>query len=490
MKKHLLISIMLFLIAENLIAQKYNLEELRQSIPKVAALADSMVSYIDTVEAKTNVALNKNKYQDKKRMFLSPLVWGMYYGKQIAQINTGKEHIYEGTAFTLKNASNATKTNLNFSFRINNIFYAGLGVEAGVSDGISVLFDDGDFRPGVSYIGSFSCTPEWLSFIGTKEPSEAIKELNDKRTAYYNSQRGHYSKYYKLKYLNIYKKFQEADSIAKSDLTYAEGIDLQSKLTESIDEFQIRSGSEEGKRKLKEKFANEIYDIEINQEAISVIRLGWISGNVKYSKVKYATFNDNYYFFEKLGSRIFEKWEFSLAYNQVFKKVTNKTKCMNKYYFGVGANLRKKNVYEDLDKRDFTLAINEGSSTDSSLVYEEKRNLIDITKTEFNTTWEFQPYINFIAPLSKKEVVSLGLGFTAYYRQESLPTYEPKFSLVFNVKEAEDSKSKVNFELFVKVDDLFNVYSERNLEQNRATFSRRAVFGINTVIPLSKVFLN
>jgi hypothetical protein len=83
------------------------------------------------------------------------------------------------------------------------------------------LFDDGDFRPGVSYIGSFSCTPEWLSFIGTKEPSEAIKELNDKRTAYYNSQRGHYSKYYKLKYLNIYKKFQEADSIAKSDLTYA-----------------------------------------------------------------------------------------------------------------------------------------------------------------------------------------------------------------------------------------------------------------------------
>jgi hypothetical protein len=58
------------------------------------------------------------------------------------------------------------------------------------------------------------------------------------------------------------------------------------------------------------------------------------------------------------------------------------------------------------------------------------------------------------------------------------------------VKEAEDSKSKVNFELFVKVDDLFNVYSERNLEQNRATFSRRAVFGINTVIPLSKVFLN
>jgi hypothetical protein len=75
---------------------------------------------------------------------------------------------------------------------------------------------------------------------------------------------------------------------------------------------------------------------------------------------------------------------------------------MNKYYFGVGANLRKKNVYEDLDKRDFTLAINEGSSTDSSLVYEEKRNLIDITKTEFNTTWEFQPYINFIAPALEK----------------------------------------------------------------------------------------
>ncbi|MBL7913679.1 MAG: hypothetical protein JNL49_01410 [Bacteroidia bacterium] len=490
MKKHLLMSIMLFLIAENLSAQKYNLEELRQSIPKVSALADSMVSYIDTVEAKTNKALASDRYQDGKRLFLSPLVKDIYYGKQVAKINTGKEHIYEGTAITLKNASNETKTNLNFTLRTEDWLYLGFGIEAGASESVAVLFNNGDLKPGVTYIGSFSITPSKFSSIKSKRTKEEISKLETKRKSYFKTQQLYYSKYYKLKYLDLYQKFKEADSIAKFDETYIKGIDEQTKLSSLIDEFQLREKNREIRNKLKNKFANDLYDLEINQEVVSSIRLGWISGNIKYSKVKFATFNDNYYFYEKLGTRIFEKWEFSLAYNQVYKNLDRSLCILNRYYFAIGANLRKKNDYEIADKKDYTLAINEGGSTDSTLVYEEKKNLIDITNKPFNSTWEFQPYISFLTPISKSEVVSLGFGITAYYRQESLPTYEPKVSLVFNVQEEESSKSKVNFELFVKVDDVFNVYKERNLAQNRATFSKRAVFGINTVIPLSKVFLN
>ena len=131
-----------------------------------------------------------------------------------------------------------------------------------------------------------------------------------------------------------------------------------------------------------------------------------------------------------------------------------------------------------------------GNSQDSTIVYEKKNNLIDVTNTGFVTTWECEPYFFFVTPVSKREVVSVSIGASARFRETSLPVYEPKAGLIFNVIQEEKSTSKINFELFVKVNDLFNVYKEKNLADNRGTISKRAVFGINTVIPFSKIFLN
>lgn len=490
-KLTLLVAIVIFCLPRYGYSQKYPLSELEKSKEKIRHISDTMVQYISNLKVQTNLAISKNKLQSNRNVFISPRSFDILFSKQISMINTGKEHIYEGSALTLKNSSDATKANLNFTFRLSDVTYFGLGVEAGISEGIATLFKDGEGVPGVTYIGSLSFTPKKArKLFANKQDNESVNRLSQIRTDYYNLNEKYYNTYYTTNYLRILKEYQSFDSLKLDDDTYVKGYDGQVKLISDIDGYDIRMKEKEVRHKLKSKIDHDLYEIEVNDEAVEAMKISWFSGNLKYSKLKYQTFNDNYYFYEKLGSRIFEKWEFSLAFNQVYKKSESDAKPLNRYFINAGLNFRKRNEYEDADKRDYQLEVLKGNSQDSTIVYEKKNNLIDVTNTGFISTWECEPYFFFVTPLTKREVVSASVGASAKFRESSLPVYEPKFGLVFNVIEEEKSTSKINFELFVKVEDVFNVYKEKNIANNRGTFSKRAVFGINTVVPFSKIFLN
>ncbi|NJO24714.1 MAG: hypothetical protein HC867_01410 [Bacteroidia bacterium] len=92
------------------------------------------------------------------------------------------------------------------------------------------------------------------------------------------------------------------------------------KLKKVLTDANLDENSGEKITKLKAQIDKEIYEIEVNANAWTNIRLGWFSGGVAYTKDKYATYDSTRPFEKKIADQLFDKWSVMGTFNFLSKK--------------------------------------------------------------------------------------------------------------------------------------------------------------------------
>lgn len=502
--KKLLIYILALLLTNTISnAQKYDTHELESKRTYVNNVAQATIAYLDSLEIKNDFLKEKiKKYEDPKEWRSSQVKKSKYafnkyltiasqkrlFKKQLALANTSKEQGLDGNIIKL-NASEKTKLAINTTGSIGSKLYLSLGIAADASNNVAKLFGKGNT------VTNFFVTPGiiWLtnqSVLTTKPkaPEEQIKFIAN--------QKKYYDEYYRPYFNNLINSSKAADdSIANGK--YIVGYDIQKALEPKIDKYNLRKSEKDNIKELENDINNQLFDIEIiSNDNIRATKIGWISVTASYGKIKFDAFNDNWAFSEKVGDRNFEKWDVKIAYNYSYinyklKKKYNLCKLIARdFYLNTSLSIAKKNVWEDLDAVELTINRYNKTQNDSILLFSEKKSLLDVTKTEFESYWEYQPALFAYLPLPfiKSDNAKLSIGLSGKISENRQPIYEPKLGVVFNVQDAnKEEKSLVSFEFFVKIKDVFNTRSGLNKNNEEETIPKRTIIGINASVPFAKL---
>lgn len=487
-------------------AQKYSSTILQEKKGQVSHIADSVK---ESLIAKQNFfsiekpALSKSQYKSQKNN-MKELTLRLNEGyrsvskssqqkalkKILATANTSKEDGLDGNLVKI-DLSDKTKIAVNTSVSLfQGACYFTSGLTADAKDKVSELFSDGNLKPNVAV------TPGIIIPV-IVNPIRKRQNIKPKSVYYLKAQESYYTKSYVQEYEQLIAKAKIAEDSANAG-NYTFAFKSMDSLKVQANKYNIYLDFNDVIDSIETKINDDLFEIEfVDNPDIAQTKTAWISINSSYGKIKFKTFNDQWSFSDKIGERSFDKWALSASWNYYFlrhRQTINykKTgKCMPKvksFFLSASITFAKSHVWEDLTPSEITINRYQKTQNDTTLLFQEKENLIDVTTTPYEYNESAKPSVFIHLPFFNSKFVKFNAGFAAVIAKKSRPLYEPKLALLYNVQDAsKDDKSLVSFELFLKVNDLFNAQKQKNIVDERETIPLRTVIGINATVPFAKL---
>lgn len=462
-----------------------------QIVDSVNTTADSLLSVYQAPAAYSGTRLMPTTSFNK------------FINKYFSYLSFDKEEIPPGNSISLKPTSNDTRLLANLTYKRGLFQLYSFGTELDYSDNVGNIISGKNFTSNTSFFFNFAKLNTGSRKIWY-DPNKAIV-MKKKNIAFIEKYQDEVFANYNVKFKRLFTELKKTESLVDSlskirsphDTTRAalgEARKLKYDLKDSIAELKIPDASgavipediiEAVVKYLRDTLRTKTENIDINTDAWTRLQLSWFSGGIKYTREAYKTYDSLKAFSDRVEDFTFDKWSLNLSYN--FMRERSKwyndfwKKGIRSFYLNVAYKLSRDNNYTSIDEQEMLVSKNSGRN-DTTNQLQNKAKVRDISGAIYKKSWTHQFGVNATIIFAKSEIMGLNLGLNTELGKLQKPLFNSKIGLLFRFKDSADSKSKVNFEIFLQLNDLAD-----NKETDKSPWQRKAI-GINTSIPFSTIF--
>jgi len=475
----------------------------------------------DTLQGKTNqsdtIAFVLRNYTDsllrvyhQKRFtngeqLMTKEYFDKFINKYFSYVVTTKAGLPDGNSVSLQPTSNSTTIQANLSHKSSNaIFNAGL--QADYSSSVANLFSGKDVTGNTSLFTNFS----FLN-IGTRkiqyDANLAINN-NDAKIQKIRQFMADLDVKYKVSYatdsLPYYKAIHDLDSVAAEqnkkatdsnarkmmllrDAIFTAGAKLKAYgLNERKALYEVNGILDDVNQQLKDSLKTLLDTMEINNNAWLYFRFGWFSAGLTYMQQQFKTYDSSLAFAKRINDMTFNNAGLTISYNYIFQRSAqfakmNPSKSMQSWYFSAAYTLGNDLNYTHLDTVDL-LTIHQVRGGDSLYQFQSDAKVRDISGQPKRISWSHTFAVQTTLALTQSNFMGLTTAFSTKISPFASPVYNGTLGLLFRFINTDSQQSKVNFQIFLQLNDWGD-----SKGTGKSTWQRKTI-GFSAAIPFSNLF--
>jgi len=453
--------------------------------------------YVQTYHATALAELADDTLNER---YFSKGAYDRFFDKYFTQIKYERESFTEGNSASLNVTDNKTRLNLTLSQKSDNWIFS-LGTSLNISDNSGVLFSGDKPTAGTEFSASFSyLVPRWrfLKFQGPAQDNNYTKrrELLDSLNEVYYKRNPNYAYLLLEKIQNLnslcnrYENIVNTEKDLRIKAAYRDSlVSAIDKRTKALQEAKSLddgiTSAEDFNAALTQKAEEMAIVKQLETDGVTLFRFRWLTGGVLYRRDSYSTYDSLLYFSKRIDSKNFDKWTLNATYNFFWQRTDSwiaftESKFINSVYANINYSLIRTNTFEDL--KDQTLAVTRIKvQNDTTYEFATQKKIRDISKKDFSTSWMHRIGAVGTAMIGKRQFFGINVSAQANIKDETT-VWNGRFGLLFRFKDSETEKSKVNFELFLALND----FSDEG-KSNKSAWNRKEI-GISANVPFQKVF--
>ena len=435
----------------------------------------------------------------------SPAYFDAFFSKWLAYVNFAKDGYPDGNSVLVAPTSSSTLLRATLAHKGRNIVY-NAGTQLNFSNNIANVISKNDVTSNTTFFASCSILPSNTRFIQF-DPFRAKHNDLDKIILLDNfvaSVRKKYQADYSadsVKYHQLLDSVQHAggDSLAPAGMLadyYASVKKLRS--YGFNEEPGYESANMNTKIKSIEDSLKQVIDsLELSNDAIHDFKFGWFSGSFAYTRNDYNTYNGNAPFPKRINDVYFDSLAFNVGYNFLFERTTTNQESPGSYfldkpnlrsvYFTINYNIARDVNYAHITPVSLltTQNISNPNTTgpvDTIYQLQSQTKGINITNKPEIDGLLHTFSAKLVTVLANSSFMGFDLSFSASYGKLIQPIYSTQVGMLFRFSDSQTQKTKVNFELFLQLNDFVD-----SQHSGLSTWQRKVV-GINVSIPFSKLF--
>jgi hypothetical protein len=458
--------------------------------------------YADSIVRNYEKAISNRK--DTFTLMPKPY-FDIFFNRYFSYLSYNKIGLPDGNSATIQPTTNSTVLQANLAYKTTYTIY-NFGLQTNFSNNIGNAISGTDVTSATSIFTNIIFLKKKSLLLGFN-PNKATKNNYDKisKIKLFTS---NLNTYYTVSYKNDTSAYTSAkknlDSlIAVQQKNYTDS--NYYKILKSVNDFntiaaKVRSYGlnyacptytvdqlyNDISDKIKDSLKTIIDTMEVYNDAWTQFHFSWFSGGAKYTRQQYATYDSTLKFANRIGSVNFDNWAFTLAFNYVsdFSDYYIKWrghKGVQAFYFTANYSLANDLNYAYLSPLN-TLSYKSIVNNDSVLQFQSASTVRDISNKPKKIDWLHTFGLQTTFVLSNSPLIGFDASLLGGYSKFSVPNYTGKFGLLFRYINSDDQKSKVNFEIFLQLNDW-----EDSKHSGKSTWQRKSI-GISTTIPFNKLF--
>lgn len=447
--------------------------------------------------------------------YLSKPAFNKFFDEYFTLLNYQRQSFAEGNSASAEVSDNSTRLNLTLSKKIHSSIIS-LGTVLNIKDNTGTLFS-GDKPTSGTQINagyslllkkrrsnfSYNIGEQRVNYRSRKETLDSLETLYmhrnpslylvliDKLNEANNRQRNATeilrTNEYLLPRTQTQAEYEQIDqTIRKSRDALETARADAAKITTELKKLKFDKSVNAFADEIQEKTIDQMVKKELRHEGMTQFSLHWLSFASSYKRELYDTYDSTLKFNTRVDSKSFNTWTFSATYNYYtaklpYNKKRNKLALFfHSVYAGLSYAIATSNNYTGMDEANISIQTIE-TNKDSLYVFSTNKKLRDVSNNKFETYLVHKWGAQFTGMFGRGEFIGVNL-ITSLDREKSITTYNLRSGLLFRFKNSDDTKPKVNFEIFLNLKDVGD-----NKDSDKSAWQRKQI-GIATVIPFDKVF--
>jgi hypothetical protein len=493
--KHFVIITLLLLTLGETQAQP---SQAQQDQAKLLQIKDSIEQYVTAQRADIyNDSINDDFFSDKALR--------SYFDRYFTLINYERETFTDGNSAALKITDNHTRLNLTLSKKFKKSILS-MGTALNISDNSGTLFTGSKPTAGTQFFinnslllpvkklmyddgyrfANYKARRDILDSIyavHVKKNPNSIPVLNAKLI----KQSALITAYDSV--LAIYSPVNTAaarDSVLKYQELLTTAVGAREKLVAELKAIEVRKDVEDIVKEIRAGTESRSIQRETATDGVTSFRLSWFSYGFSYRKDTYKTYDADLPLSERIGEKQFDGFSFTTGFNFYFQRNPMWINFANKRFFNsIYANINYSAAYDNtfaaLKETSLTI-IKNTVSNDTVYQFSSTEKLRDVTDKAFKRYFVHKVGFQFTGMMGKKQFWGVNITGNSGVSAEEDPVYNLRTGILFRFLDSADQKSKVNFEIFLGLNDLSDTK-----ETDKSAWKRREI-GISASVPFQKVF--
>jgi hypothetical protein len=231
---------------------------------------------------------------------------------------------------------------------------------------------------------------------------------------------------------------------------------------------------------------------ELKTEGVTVFKFSWFNTSINYQRSNYKTYDGGLAIDDRIDEKPFDVFGLSVGYNLFWQRNPGwieylnkldqpKGRGLNSIYFSVNYTLSRANNYASIKEQKLNI-INSYILNDTTYQFSSEETLRNISGKPFKTFLSHRVALQFTGMIGKKQFFGINLVPAVEFSDEEDVKMNSRIGALFKFKDSADQKAKVNFELFLSLDDWADTK-----KTDKSTWERKTI-GLSASVPLQKVF--
>ncbi len=427
-----------------------------------------------------------------------------FIGRYFSYVVAGRSGLPDGNSVTLTPTTNSTRLNGNLSKRTYKTIY-NAGFSADFSNNIANVISGKDVTSNTTFYTNISFLQRKRAVISFD--ANDAQNANEKKILKIREFKNNFAYKYRVTYdtdLAAYNALKtqlndvlsqptwvrQVDSVAarilklKNDLGAALVKVKSYGLNENDGMYTARFFDTVLTRQFEDSLKTIIDTLELNNSAWQRFHFTWLSGGLTYTRQGLKTYDNALSFNDRIADLTFNNVGLIIGFNYLSQKnpVTAKEQSgPASFYFTGSYTIANDLNYTHLNEMDvdkYYQVVN----NDTVYRFDKNQKVRDISGKNKQTDWLHTAALQTIIVLSKTNFIGISAGLTGTFGKFTTPVYNGRLGLLFRFVNSDDQKSKLNFEIFLQLNDWRDVGGS-----GHSTWQRKVV-GFNVAVPFNKLF--
>jgi hypothetical protein len=465
---------------------------------------DSLRIYADKL-----AAVYKSKSLRNGLTLLSDKSYDAFFSKWLAYVNFSKDGYPDGNSVLVAPNSASTRLRTTLAYKGNDIVY-NAGTEVNFSNNIGNVLSKSDVTANTTFFGSVGILPKLKTSrkifydVDRAGQNDSDKiELLDKFMANVQKRYGSDYKDDTAKYNRTLDSVRQAGgfSRAPAPLLVDYYATLEKARSYGFNEnaaYYMAMGHKNARiESLKDSIKLVLDSLETANDAIQIFQFSWFNGSFAYTRNDYTTYNGNALFAKRVTDVFFDSLAFNLGFNFLFERTLQRgtrggssfldRSWLRSFYLTANYNVARDINYAHMTATNIftTQNISDPNNTgpiDTVYQLQSQTKGINITNKPKVTGWAHTFSTKAFVILANSSLMGFDVALSGSYGRLIEPVYSAQVGILFRFADSQTQKTKVNFELFLQLNDW------GDSQQSGLSTWQRKVVGINASIPFNKLF--
>lgn len=481
-------------------AQTHFADTLQPKTDSAAVIPQKLQAFTDSVY---KVYAAKNPSGGKQLM--PPVYFDKFMSKYFSYVTTTKAGLPDGNSVSLQPSSDATTVQANLSYKNKNTIY-NAGLKADYSNNIANLFSGKDVIGNTSFYTNIS-----LLSLGTRRivyNANLARNNNDAKKIRIHQFMTDLNARYKINYQQDSAAYYQAiadynsaadfyrenaidsntsELVQKRQAIYAAGAKLKAyQLNERKDLYRLNDLTNDITGQLTDSLNTILDTLEVNNTAWESFQFSYFSGGITYIQQAFKTYDSSLTFSTRIADQTFNNVGLTISYNYIFQRSAEYAKRNpgtrpQSWYLSAAYTLGNDLNYLTLDTTT-VLTIHQVPGSDTTYQFQSQGLVRDISGLAKKISWNHTFAIQSTLALTQSNFMGVTTALSTKISPFACPVYSGTLGLMFRFVNSDSQQSKVNFQLFLQLNDWGD-----SKGAGKSTWQRK-VIGFNATIPFSNLF--